>query len=226
MGYLKIFSLLQLLVLVHHSIAFLVPVSLNLKETGTVRARSCSTLFSTKQVDDKGYLIKEKDWFNGLSTNPGDSLNDPRSVPPEAKEFAEKIKKGAEVTFQESMDIIDAHYTYFEVPFKNGNIVNAANENVGSSKIFSFALMTNMDEDGTLRLFGEHYKNVLDNPEGTDHANIRNFKKVGWTAISFDRGLSIVSNLTAGDNTDDVMNTQVVVEGDSEWDPMADSWIP
>ena len=226
MKYFILFSFLQISVFIGGSVAFLIPNQNNKNVHNAVQVRTSSTLFSSKQYDDKGYLIKEKDWFNGLSTNPGDSLNDPRSVPPPAREFAEKVKNGAEVAFKETMDIIDTHYTYFEVPFKNGDMVNAANENVGSSKIFSFALMTNMDEETTLRLFGEHYRNVLENPEGTDHANIRNFMKVGWTAISFDRGLSIVSNLTAGDNTDDVMNTQVVVEGDAEWDPMADSWIP
>lgn len=214
------------LILLSQSSGFLVPHYVTPVQGGMSFEKSSTLLSASKEYDSQGYLIKSGDWFNGLSTNPGDSLNDPRSVPPPAKEFAEKVKSGAEVTFQETMDIIDNHYTYFEVPFTNGEMVNEPNQNVGSSKIFSFALMTGMDEQATLRLFGEHYKSVLENPDGTDHANIRNFKKVGWTTVSFDRGLSIVSNLTAGDTTDDVMNTQVVIEGESEWDPMADSWMP
>jgi hypothetical protein len=86
----------------------------------------------TQGVDEKGYEIKARDWFNGLSSDPGDSLNDPRSVPPPAKEFAEKIKSGKEVSFKETMALIDEHYVYFEVPFTNGDLLNKANENTGN----------------------------------------------------------------------------------------------
>lgn len=29
----------------------------------------------TVGIDDKGYEVKGRDWFNGLSADPGDSLN-------------------------------------------------------------------------------------------------------------------------------------------------------
>ena len=48
---------------------------------------------SNLQYDNQGYIIKPRDWFNGLSTDPGGSLTDPRAVPPVMKEFAEKIKR-------------------------------------------------------------------------------------------------------------------------------------
>jgi hypothetical protein len=110
--------------------------------------------------DALGYEIKPRDWFNGLSTDPGNSLADPRAVPPVCKEFAEKVKAGADVTFAETIKLIDTHYDYFAVSFTNGDIVNKANENTGSAKIFSFALMTRMDETATLRLFGEIYRDL------------------------------------------------------------------
>ena len=74
------------------------------------------------QRDGQGYEIKSKDWFNGLSVDPGASLTDPRAVPPVAKEFAEKIKGGAEVTLKETLKLIDDNYEYFAVPFTNGNL--------------------------------------------------------------------------------------------------------
>lgn len=70
--------------------------------------------------DAQGYLIKPKDWFNGLSLDPGASLTDPRAIPPVAREFADKIKGGAQVTFAEALKVIDDNYEYFAVPFKNG----------------------------------------------------------------------------------------------------------
>jgi hypothetical protein len=176
------------------------------------------------QYDDKGYIVKERDWFNGLSTDPGNSLADPRAVPPQAKEFAEKIKGGYEGTLAETLALIDEHYNYFEVPFSNGDLVNEANVNTGSAKIFSFALMTQMDEKQTLNLFGEVYRNL--SPDGTDHMNIRNFAKLGWGGIQFNTGLAIASKLQAFDDTDSAMETQSVIEGGDGWDPDSDSWIP
>lgn len=64
--------------------------------------------------------------------------------------------------------------------------MNEANQNNGSCKIFSFAKMNNLSEKDTLALFGDFYRNdVLQNPEGEDHQNIRNFIKYGWNGIQF-----------------------------------------
>jgi len=174
--------------------------------------------------DDKGYEIKARDWFNGLSSDPGDSMNDPRAVPPPAKAFADKVKQGSEVAFKDTMAMIDEYYEYFEVPFTCGDLLNKPKENTGSAKIFSFALLNRMDEKQTLGLFGEIARNL--SPSGTDHGNIRNFLKYGWKGVQFNSGLAIASKLLSHDDTDSAMKTQSVVEGSAEWDPNSDSWIP
>jgi hypothetical protein len=94
--------------------------------------------------DEKGYEIKPKDWFNGLSADPGASLTDPRAVPLPCKDFIESIKSGSTTTFQNTISLIDEHYDYFQVPFSCGDLVSLPNVNVGSAKIFSFALMTRL----------------------------------------------------------------------------------
>ena len=138
------------------------------------------------QKDAQGYEIKPRDWFNGLSVDPGNSLADPRAVPPPAKEFAERIKKGGSVkNFDETLSLIDTHYNYFAVPFTCGDAVNPPNVNTGAAKVFSFGLMTKMSVDETLKLFGEHYDSVKSNPNGSDHANIRNFIKKGWAGSTY-----------------------------------------
>jgi len=64
---------------------------------------------------------------------------------------------------------------------------NAAGENEGSCKIFSFAQLQQLDETQTLNCFGRYYReDVLKNPQGSDHANIRTFIKHGWQHITFD----------------------------------------
>jgi len=137
--------LIVLLVLVVYTLGFTNNV---LKVRRNIIVNNMSNL----QYDSQGYLIKPRDWFNGLSTDPGGSLTDPRAVPPVMKSFAEKIKNGGEVSnFAETLKLIDEHYTYFAVPFTCGDLKSPANTNTGSAKVFSFGLMTKMDEKATLR---------------------------------------------------------------------------
>ena len=48
---------------------------------------------------------------------------------------------------------------------------------MGSSKILSLGRLAGLSEQETLCLFGQFYKDVVANPSGTDHPNIRNFMK-------------------------------------------------
>ena len=57
---------------------------------------------------------------------------------------------------------------------------------MGSNKVFYFAKMHGFTEEMTLRLFCEHYQNVLETPDGTSHLNIRSFMKNGWEGVRFD----------------------------------------
>ena len=99
----------------------------------------------------------------------------------------EQLKNFPEtINFNDVIVFIDENYNFKPVRFVNGSIVNEANQNNGSCKIFSFAKMNNLSEKDTLALFGDFYRNdVLQNPEGQDHQNIRNFIKYGWDGIQF-----------------------------------------
>ena len=98
-----------------------------------------------------------------------------------------------ELVFSNVIAYIDEHYEYTPTKFTNGNTVNEANQNNGSCKVFSFAKLNALSKDETLALFGDFYRiDVLQNPEGTDHQNIRNFMKTGWDGIAF-YGSALVS---------------------------------
>ncbi len=91
------------------------------------------------------------------------------------------------IDFKEVLAFIDEHYDFKPTKFTNGNTVNEANENNGSCKLFSFAKLQNLSKEETLNLFGAFYREeVLKNPAGTDHQNIRNFLKFGWDGILFE----------------------------------------
>lgn len=102
--------------------------------------------------------------------------------------FLNKVKQNPKlITFQETIEVIDSNYSFTPTTFKNGNQLNNAGENNGSCKIFAFAKINNLEKDATLSLFGSYYfDDVLKNPEGNDHQNIRNFMTFGWDGISFD----------------------------------------
>lgn len=76
------------------------------------------------------------------------------------------------------------------VPFKNGKIKNKKSENQGSAILFSFGLVKELSEKATLELFGEHHDSVLENPDGKDHQNIRQFMKTGFAGLKFPKGTS------------------------------------
>lgn len=98
-----------------------------------------------------------------------------------------KIKTSPnEVEFNEVIETIDNHYNYHPSEFANGEIVNEAGTNEGSCKIFAFARIHQLTADQTLNCFGHYYReHVLQHPENTDHANIRQFMQHGWDAIKF-----------------------------------------
>lgn len=101
--------------------------------------------------------------------------------------FEQLEKSAGEIQFNDVIAYIDEHYDFTPTKFTNGNTVNETNQNNGSCKIFSFAKLNDLSKEDTLNLFGAFYReDVLQNPEGTDHQNIRNFIEYGWDGVSFE----------------------------------------
>lgn len=103
-------------------------------------------------------------------------------------EFKQKLSDHrSTITFENTISIIEQVYTFTPSSFVNGNITNDKNQNNGSCKIFAFAKDQQFSKEETLACFGEFYtKDVLGNPAGNDHQNIRNFMRYGWEGIKFD----------------------------------------
>lgn len=90
------------------------------------------------------------------------------------------------LAFKETLAVIDSHYDFKATQFDNGPVSNPAGTNSGSCKVFSFAGLHGLSEAQTLRMFAEHYQNVLETPEGDTHGNIRAFMKTGFDGLEFD----------------------------------------
>lgn len=102
----------------------------------------------------------------------------------------EKINHNVAVSFDETIVVITENYHYQATEFSNGlnehTLVNKAGTNENSCKIFAFAHIHQLDQQQTLNLFGDYYRlDVLNDPQGTGHPNIRNFMEYGWDGIRF-----------------------------------------
>ncbi|WP_340121948.1 HopJ type III effector protein [Methylobacter svalbardensis] len=103
--------------------------------------------------------------------------------------FLEKIKNNDPVSFDETIEVITENYHYRPTEFRNGLgehiLTNQEGSNEGSCKIFDFAQINGLNQQQTLNLFGDYYRDVLNDPHGTGHQNIRNFMQYGWEGICF-----------------------------------------
>lgn len=102
-----------------------------------------------------------------------------------AQDLLKQLQAGNE-KFADVISHIEARYTHTPTAFQNGQQHNAATENQGSAKVFSFAQLNDLDQQQTLNLFAEHYAAVLATPDATDHQNIRQFMQNGWNGIKFE----------------------------------------
>ena len=88
--------------------------------------------------------------------------------------------------FADTLALVEQFFQYQPTAFSNGPLKNAAGENEGSCRVFALGQHCNLNESDTLRLFAEHYQQVLQEPTGNSHGNIRQFMTTGWSGIRFD----------------------------------------
>ena len=101
-------------------------------------------------------------------------------------EFKRKLKENPNnVAFSETIELIEAHYDFTPTSFVNGDLTNKAGENSGSCKVFAFAKAQSLSKEEALACFGAFYfEEVLNDPTGTGHQNIRNFMKHGFDGLT------------------------------------------
>ena len=105
------------------------------------------------------------------------------------EDFLCKLDNAPEtVEFTETIEVIDQYYLYTKTAFQNGMVSNAAGENEGSCKILAFGLLNQLSIDATLHCFGHYYRDeVLNDPDGDSHQNIRQFMQQGWQGVNFEQ---------------------------------------
>ncbi len=98
-----------------------------------------------------------------------------------------------QIEFNDTIATIEALYDFTPTAFENGDLRNEAGQNSGSCKLFSFAKLQNFTVEQTLSCFGAFYRiDVLENPEASNHQNIRNFIKTGWDGVLFEGNALVI----------------------------------
>jgi len=91
------------------------------------------------------------------------------------------------IEFPDVVALINKLYDYVPTGFRNHDLINEPGHNTGSCKIFAFARLHDLSDEHTLTCFGAFYRaDVLKNPEGDSHPNIRQFMETGWEGIEFE----------------------------------------
>ncbi|VVM49076.1 HopJ type III effector protein [Pseudomonas fluorescens] len=90
-----------------------------------------------------------------------------------------------EHAFAGTLAFIAAGYDYQPQAFNNGGVESAAGQNEGSCKTLGLALLEGLSDEEALLAFGEHYRSVVANPEGSDHGNIRALIQHGLAGVKF-----------------------------------------
>ena len=101
--------------------------------------------------------------------------------------FLSKLKTTPkDIDFTDTISVIESNYIFTPTAFKNGDLHNNAGENSGSCKLLAFAKLQGFSKEETLACFGSYYfEDVLKDPNGTGHQNIRNFMKTGFDGLVF-----------------------------------------
>ena len=88
--------------------------------------------------------------------------------------------------FETTLTFIEQNYSFSPSAFDNGGVLNTAEQNQGSCKIFALAQLLNLSQQQALACFGQHYRDVLATPEVDNHHNLRRVLKEGLADIRFD----------------------------------------
>lgn len=116
-------------------------------------------------------------------------FNQQQALQKDMSEFRTRLESG-DNQFSETLALVEKWYDFHPSAFKNGLDEQAVNNekgtNEGSLKVFALGRLNGFTPEQALLSFGEHYRDVLATPEGSDHQNIRQFMRHGWPGIAFE----------------------------------------
>jgi len=89
-----------------------------------------------------------------------------------------RVEAGIVPVFNDVLAALRGAFEFSEdVTLTLGEVVSGKGQNIGSLHVLAVAALLGLSRQATLRLWGEHFSAVVNDPAGTAHANIRTFLK-------------------------------------------------
>lgn len=88
--------------------------------------------------------------------------------------------------FAATLAFINQWFEFTPSGFRNGSVINNADQNQGSCRVLAMALQLGFTAEQALKCFGEHYREVLATPAVDNHHNLRRLQRQGLVDILFD----------------------------------------
>lgn len=88
--------------------------------------------------------------------------------------------------FSATLEFIEQEFNFVASAFTNGEVRNESDQNQGSCKVLAMAKLLELSSEQALKCFGEHYRDVVDTPDGDSHQNIRQLQQHGLAGVTFD----------------------------------------
>lgn len=89
--------------------------------------------------------------------------------------------------FATTLAFINQWFDFTPTAFRNGTVVNTAEQNQGSCRVLAIALQLGLSAEQALKCFGEHYRDVMATPSVDNHHNLRRLQCEGLVDIHFDQ---------------------------------------
>jgi hypothetical protein len=167
--------------------------------------RNCLGKWYKAAATEQGAEISDdaaREWSYGMSYNDWKSqyqlpsseqqmalFNQQQGLQKDMSAFREQLASNT-VIFSDTLALVEKWYNLHPTSFKNGldtkTVENAKGSNEGSLKVFALGRLNGFTPDQVLACFGEHYRDVLNTPNGDDHQNIRQFMRHGWAGVRFE----------------------------------------
>lgn len=166
--------------------------------------RNCLGKWYKTAADEQGASIsaeQAREWAYGMSYEQWKAdyqfdsaehelalFNQQQALQKDMTQFREQLANN-ELLFSDTLALVAKWYELTPTAFENGlgdnPVINPLGQNEGSLKVFAMSRLNGFTPSQALACFGEHYRDVLNTPQGTDHQNIRQFMLHGWAGIRF-----------------------------------------
>lgn len=132
------------------------------------------------------------------------------------KELLDELSRqdsGRKIELEDVMTVLKRKYEYTPNAFTNGKVENGEDQNQASGLLIAWAMLKNLSVEQLLRCYGKYFRDL--DPDGTDHANIREIlrHKMSPGSVRFSHPSVLTAAVERFETQDPRMSGAVLVNG-------------